>query len=284
MNPAMPEKLPDPVDFDVDAGDARISGERSGSGRPIVLLHGLTATRRYVTMGSRLLERRGFDVIAYDARGHGLSGRAATPTAYEYTDLIGDLTAVLDHLGLERAVLAGSSMGAHTAMAFALEHPDRVSALVQLTPAYPGVPYEDPEGLAAWDALADGLEQDGVEGFMRAYAPQIRGRFAESIERLTRQRLERHGDPAGLAAPVRTVPRSAAFHGLEVLESLEVPTLMIGSQDEADPGHPLAVAQEYKARIPVSELVVEEPGKPPIAWRGAHLSRAIAGFLERHPS
>lgn len=280
MTSSIPEKLPNPANFEVDVDGVRLSGERSGAGRPVVLLHGLTATRRYVTMGSRLLERRGFELIAYDARGHGLSGRAQDRGAYEYSDLIGDLVAILETLGVERPILAGSSMGAHTALAFALDNPDRVAGLVQLTPAYPGAPYEDPAGLATWDALAAGLESDGVEGFMRAYAPQIRGRFAESIDRLTRQRLERHADPAALADPVRVVPRSTAFDGIARLDSLPVPTLIIGSRDEADPGHPLAVAEEYARRIPNSALVVEDPGKPPIAWRGAHLSRAIASFAE----
>ena len=46
---------------------------RAGEGMPVVLLHGLTATHRYVVMGSETLERAGHDVVAYDARGHGAS-------------------------------------------------------------------------------------------------------------------------------------------------------------------------------------------------------------------
>ena len=97
-----------------------LSAEEAGAGPPVVLLHGLTATRRYVVMGSRSLERSGHRVISYDARGHGRSSPAGAPGAYQYRDLVGDLEAVLDHLGLERAVLAGASMGAHTALAFTL--------------------------------------------------------------------------------------------------------------------------------------------------------------------
>jgi pimeloyl-ACP methyl ester carboxylesterase len=65
------------------------------------------------------------------------------------------------------------------------------------------------------------------------------------------------------------------------LEHLDVPTLVVGSRDEADRLHPLSVAQEYAARIPGAELVVEDEGESPLAWRGAQLSRAIARFLER---
>src|SRR5687768_2444789 len=84
----------------------------AGSGNPVVLLHGLTATRRYVLQGSRLLEREGFRVVSYDARAHGESDPG---DGYEYSDLADDLLAVLDSQGIERAVLIGHSMGAATA-------------------------------------------------------------------------------------------------------------------------------------------------------------------------
>jgi pimeloyl-ACP methyl ester carboxylesterase len=80
--------------------------DTGGDGIPVVLLHGLTATRRYVVMGSSALERGGHRVVAYDARGHGTSEPAPDPGAYEYTDLASDLAGVLDDAGIERAVLA----------------------------------------------------------------------------------------------------------------------------------------------------------------------------------
>src|ERR1700741_38692 len=106
----------------------RLFQERSGEGPahpPVVLLHGLTATHRYVVMGSKSLQRAGYDVLAYDARGHGASDPAPSPEAYEYRDLADDLLSVMDEAGMERALLAGASMGAHTALRVALEHPER---------------------------------------------------------------------------------------------------------------------------------------------------------------
>ena len=67
--------------------------EEAGEGIPVVLLHGLTATHRYVVMGSKALERSGHRVIAYDARGHGRSDPAPAPDAYRYEDLVADLRA-----------------------------------------------------------------------------------------------------------------------------------------------------------------------------------------------
>ena len=76
------------------------------------------------------------------------------------------------------------------------------------------------------------------------------------------------------------MPRSEAFAGLERLEQLDMPVLVVATRDEADPGHPLATAEEYVRRLPHGELVVEAPGDTPLAWQGARLSRAIGDFLD----
>jgi pimeloyl-ACP methyl ester carboxylesterase len=263
--------------FALNSGPTTLRGEQSGDGAPVVMLHGLTATRRYVVMGSRYLPSHGRRIVPYDARGHGESDGAAEPDAYEYSDLAGDLEVVLDGLGIERAALAGASMGAHTAVAFALARPERVSRLVLITPAYDGRIRE--EELGAWDALADGLERDGIEGFLEAWKPPADERWRETATLVARQRLGRHRDLRAVADALRVVPRSRPFDSLEQLENLEVDTLVIGSHDKADPGHPLAVAEEYARRLPRARLLVEEPGKSPLAWQGAQLSRAIDEFL-----
>jgi pimeloyl-ACP methyl ester carboxylesterase len=265
-------------------GEASSPSSNSGSAVPLVLAHGLTATRRYVVHGSRALERSGYRVVSYDARGHGESSPAPDAKAYDYRAMTGDLEAVLDEAGIERAVLAGSSMGAATTMAFALAKPERVAALVQITPAYVGGAETDPDRLAYYDGLADGLARDGVEGFMRAFGEptSVAPRFRSIVLEAVRQRIARHRHPEAVAMAMHVVPRSSPFDGLEELEWLRVPTLVVASHDEADPDHPYAVAQAYSERIPDAELVSEEPGQSPLAWRGTRLSRAIAGFLEHH--
>src|SRR3954464_12176546 len=87
-----------------------LAGERAGSGVPVILLHGLSATRRYVLMGSRYLARAGTELIAFDARGHGESGPAPDPAAYEYADMVRDLDVVVAAGGTP-VVLVGNSMG-----------------------------------------------------------------------------------------------------------------------------------------------------------------------------
>jgi pimeloyl-ACP methyl ester carboxylesterase len=254
-----------------------LEGERVGSGVPVILLHGLTATRRYVLMGSRHLARAGVEMIAFDARGHGSSGPAPDRRAYEYSDMVGDLDSVVATTG-SPVVLAGNSMGAATAAAYALQHPERVAALVQITPGFAGEMKSDAD-LSEWDRLADGLANGGVDGFMEAYEPPEEPRFRETALTFTRQRLERHEHPEAVADALRVVPRSIAFDGLHALGVLEIPALVVGSRDESDPGHPLALAEAYADALPDARLLVEEPGQSPLAWQGAQLSRAVEGFL-----
>jgi pimeloyl-ACP methyl ester carboxylesterase len=243
---------------------------------PIVLLHGLTATRRYVVHGSNSLARAGHRVVAYDARGHGESDPAQP---YDYAALADDLGTVLADHQIERAVLAGASMGAHTAIRFALDHPDRVAGLVLITPAW--LP-DEPRDLERWDALARGLREGGVEGFVAAYGdPQVPEEWKETVFRVLRQRLSRHDHPEAVADALEQVPRSEPFGGLDDLRAIAAPTTVVASRDEADPGHPLHVGEAYAQAIPGAELVVEEPGSSPIAWQGGQLSRVIADLAAR---
>jgi len=259
------------------SADVRLAGEEAGEGIPVVLLHGLTATRRYVVMGSRALERSGHRVIAYDARGHGRSSPAPTPGAYAYEDLSDDLTAVLDARGVGRAVLVGASMGAHTAIRHVLDAPDRVAGLVLVTPSFDPREPADADQLARWDALSAGLRRGGVDGFVAAYGvPDVPERWRETMRRVLRQRLAAHEHPEAVADALRAVPRSRPFEALEALKNVSVPTAVVASRDEADPDHPLAVGRAYAAHIAGARLVTEASGDSPLAWQGARLSKLIA--------
>ena len=266
----------------IQSGKVGLACSDDGTGTPVVLLHGLTATRRYVVMGSRALERSGHRVIAYDARGHGQSSPAPDRLGYSYVDLVGDLEAVLDSAGLPSAVLAGASMGAHTILRFALVRPERVRGLVVITPGYDPETADDPARLARWDALADGLERGGVEGFVEAYGtPEVPVEWRDTVLKVIRQRLALHEHPGAVADALRVVPRSRPFESLEELGSISVPVAVVASGDEADPGHPVALGEAYAAALPGAELVRDEPGRSPVAWQGSQLSRVIGEVASR---
>src|ERR1700747_2471435 len=178
----------------ISSDGPQLEVDEAGDGIPVVLLHGLTATRRYVVMGSRALERSGHRVVAYDARGHGRSSTAPARDAYRYEDLGRDLVAVLDDREIERAVLAGASMGAHTILWLALQAPERVGGLGVITPGDDPETQEEPAG----------LEQGGVEGFIEAYGePDVPEQWRETVLRVIRQRLAQHEHPQAVADALR---------------------------------------------------------------------------------
>jgi pimeloyl-ACP methyl ester carboxylesterase len=263
------------------AGHA-LAVEALGEGPAVVLAHGITASRRYVVHGSKQIARGGSTSVAFDARGHGDSDPAPPGGGYSYAEMVADLGAVLDAAAGEgRVVLAGHSMGAHTVTAFALARPERVAGVVVIGPAYPGVPASD-EVLARWDELADGLEDGGADGFLAAYERQgLHPEWRDTLLRITRERLLTHRHPEAVAQAMREVPRDVPFESLDELEFLDLPALVVASNDEADPGHPRSVAEAYAARLPNATLVGEGEGESPLAWQGGKLSREIARFRER---
>jgi pimeloyl-ACP methyl ester carboxylesterase len=260
-----------------------LSGETLGEGPPVVLAHGITATRRQVLHGSLALPRQGFRVISYDARGHGESDPAPEGSGYGYPELVGDLDSVVSETtAQEPFVLVGHSMGAHTVVAYALEHPERVAGLVVIGPVYGGM--LDREGvervLARWDALADGLERGGVEGFLDALDRQgLDPDYSDTILRFTRERMQAHRHPEAVARALREVPRSQPFETMDELEFLDLPALVVASHDAVDPEHPYAVAEAYAERLPRARLISEKEGESPLAWQGGRLSREIAASI-----
>lgn len=113
----------------VENGGVRIAFEVTGDGTPLVLGHSFLCDR---SMWQNQVPRLATThrVINVDFRGHGASGRVSAPcTLY---DLVADVEAVLDALGLKRAVWAGLSVGGMVALRAALTSPDRVGGLILL--------------------------------------------------------------------------------------------------------------------------------------------------------
>jgi pimeloyl-ACP methyl ester carboxylesterase len=256
-----------------------IHGETAGEGTPVVLCHGITASRRYVHHGSRALERAGHRVVTYDARGHGESDPAPPEEGYGYPWLLADLERVVAaEVGESPFLLAGHSMGAHTAVAYALRHPERLAGLVVIGPVYLGE--ISPASLEYWDGLAAALEDGGVDGFIEYIGAEqaIDPAWRDSVLGFTRARMLLHRHPQALVDALREVPRSRPFESLDRLEGLDIPALVVASHDAADPGHPYAAAAAYAQRLPRARLISEREGESPLAWQGGRLSREIAAF------
>lgn len=125
----------------------RTAYETSGSGFPLLLLHGFPRTRRTWEQITPALSER-FTVVAPDRRGYGDSERIADPAAYGLAAMAEDAVAVMDHLGHERFIVVGHDKGAPTARRVAADLPERVAGMVQIDSGPQGVGAErrDPSG------------------------------------------------------------------------------------------------------------------------------------------
>lgn len=125
--------------------------DTGGEGAPVVLIHPGIADS---TIWDRLLPLLSdYRVVRFDRRGFGQS----QPATEDYT-AVGDLVALLDHLGVERAHLVGNSMGGDTSLALAVTEPDRVASLTLLCPGIGGYPWPEddyPDLIAAWMAAKE---------------------------------------------------------------------------------------------------------------------------------
>src|SRR5215216_6444427 len=140
--------------------------EDHGTGMPLVLLHGFTGSAASWTPVRYDLARF-HRVIAIDIIGHGASAAPEDPSHYTFEQALLDLAEITAQLGIARAAWLGYSMGGRLALGMALDHPDRVSALI-LESATAGVQHEK-ERLQRAEAdqeLARRIEEVGIEMFV----------------------------------------------------------------------------------------------------------------------
>jgi 3-oxoadipate enol-lactonase len=150
-------KLAGAVTAVLERPGARLVYEVSGAGPAVVLIHGFGLDMRTWDAQAGPLAAR-FRVVRYDCRGFGASGPLDPAVPYTHA---GDLVALLDHLDIGQAVLAGLSFGGRVALQAALAAPDRVRGLALLDTVLDGVPW-DPESARALDEVARRVQAGGV--------------------------------------------------------------------------------------------------------------------------
>ena len=218
-----------------------------GNGRPIALAHSLGMAGVIFDPMRPLLEDRG-RVVTWDARGNGDSQKPATGWTIE--DLATDLRGLLDHLGFDRAVVGGLSMGGCTAIAYAIAHPGKLEGLVLMdTTAGYG---EEKQG--AWEQRAKKAETEGMEPVVPFNQPRwFSSRFLESSpERVDAvSRILLRNDSSSYAAACRALGR---FDARERLHEIRCPTLIVVGAE--DPATPVSMSEHLHQNIPNSELHV----------------------------
>ena len=219
-----------------------------GTGHPLILLHGLLwSARMFVRLRRMLPEHR---VVLLDMRGHGMSDRPSDPDAYTWSAFASDVTACMDHLGLDRAVVGGLSLGANVTLAAAVEHPQRCAGIVVEMPV---LWRAERFAKRVFGGLA-GVLDAGRVGLRASSAVLRRLPVPRSVPELAAVRDVMSLDPASGVAIIRgLISEGVPVREPWVLEGLEMPALVIGHR--RDPLHVLDDAHDLADRLPDARFV-----------------------------
>ena len=267
-----------------DPGEVELHVEAVGTGPPVVLAHGFGGSARNFRPQVRALRNR-YRMVLYDARGHARSAAPMDPALYTAEQLVMDVGRVLDREHVAQAVVGGLSMGAGTALGFALARPERVRALV-LAAFPPGAQEgrEDDLRQLEWArGFADAIETKGLEVAGAEFAWGPRSGFDAATARLVRQGMLEQ-PPQALAHLLRQVlaEQHSAAQLAPQLRELRVPALiLVGAQDRLSLGPSEVLARSLRG----ARLVVI-PGAGHIVNLAAprEFNAALGEFLDALPS
>lgn len=264
----------------LDTGDGRLAYRDAGTGDPVILLHGGFLDHRMWDEQIPVLGSR-YRVVAPDARGHGASANVSRP--FRYAD---DLAALLLHLGIGPAVIAGLSMGAGIAVDTALEYPHLVRALVVSGAGTSEPEFTDPWTVKVLSDLASSIAAGDAGSLIAAFALFAAGPcrtlddldpgVVRRIREMARRTVAKHtaGEPDWLL-PVRETWTRAA--------RINVPVLAInGGLDAAD--H-IAMAERLARTVADGNVTtIEGTAHYPNMERSGAFNQALTGFLATLPA
>jgi 3-oxoadipate enol-lactonase len=218
-------------------------------------------------------ELEDYRVLTYDKRGHGLSSVPQGP--YSIADLAGDLLEVVDLLGVDRFTLVGVSVGGLLAQRFALDHPERLAALVLCDTA------PQTGDAATWNGRIEAVRAGGMEAVADVVLALW---FPDSV------RADREAEIEGwrnllLRSPVEGYAATcAALRDTDLtgeVAGIAVPTLVVvGAEDRSTP---VAVVRSTAERIPGARFeIIEAAGHLPCVDQPHVLARLIRSHVEEH--
>src|SRR5215470_18328093 len=253
---------------------ARLNGieidyEDGGHGPVVLMGHGYSATGRMWAPQRQAVEPH-YRLISWDMRGHGRTESPADPARYSEALTVADMRALLKHLGVERAVIGGLSLGGYMSLAFHRTHPGMVRALV-ICDSGPG--YRNAEAREGWNQRAreraDELERRGLDA--------LGGRSREM-----REAMGEHQSAQGLAHAARGMLAQDGPRVIDGLAGIQVPTLVIvGDQDK-----PFLAPCEYMAKkIPGARFeVIAGAGHSSNLDQPEAFNRVLREFLNGLPA
>jgi pimeloyl-ACP methyl ester carboxylesterase len=243
-----------------------------GSGPAIVLIHGVLLSKATWDAQAAVLAR-GARVIRFDLRGHGLS--SAPPGPYLMETLAGDVAAVLDSLDIERAVIAGHSLGGYVTFAFYRLFAERCLGLGLVSTRAAA---DDKAAALARYELAERVEREGVgparEAFAgRSFAAPTYATHPELVARL--ETIMNGTDPSGAAATFRGM--AARVSAEDLFAEIDIPVRIVAGT--ADAVIPFSFSEAMAAGIPGAELDVLSCGHVPLYEEPEALTASLEKLL-----
>ncbi len=254
-----------------DSGGVKIHYLVDGQGEPVLLIHGFTLNgqRQWGAPGILQALAKEYRVIALDNRGHGHSGKPHDPKQYG-TEMVEDAVRLLDHLKIDKAHVAGYSMGATIALKLLVTHPERLRSVT--LGGSGGIRAGGPP--RRFEPLAESLEQGkGFGPLIEALTPAGKPRpTPEKIEEINRW-LTAGNDLKALAAVLRGMENLAVAD--EPLKANRVPTLaLIGALDPLKKG-----VDDLKGRLANLRVVVIDDADHMNAFARPEFITELQGFL-----
>ncbi|HPO12138.1 MAG TPA: alpha/beta hydrolase [Candidatus Hydrogenedentes bacterium] len=252
----------------------RIHYYEQGRGEPVILVHGfaVNADLNWRWVGVSRALARDYRVIAFDNRGHGLSGKPHDPDQYGM-EMVEDVVRLMDHLKIPRAHVAGYSLGGYITLKLMMMHPDRI---ISAAPCAAGWERGDGENMRRIGEMADRLERgEGFKPILRALDPK-EDPFAD-LRMLTVDACLRYmNDTKAMAAAVRSIS------ALEVkeweLRANRIPALtIVGSEDPLKKG-----ADALSVTMTNHRIVVLKGANHHSAIKRPRFARELKKFLDQH--
>ncbi len=285
--------------FDVAVPGGALTVARAGSppqpgGTVVLVLHGMTACHMaYRTVARELCRTPGISLLAPDLRGRGRS--AHLPEPYGFTVHVADLIAVLDHVGADRAIVVGHSMGCDFAARFAADHPERTAAVVLLDGGLPILaeavgPDDEEEGEPS--GLLHRLESkfatvDEYVAYWRNH-PSLKGHWDEDVDAYVRCDYVEDEDGVRCVANLTAVLTDIAnltFDGVSrgSVTRVRAPVRLMRAERglfDDDPVIPLPELEEFLGHNPhISVEMVPDVNHYTMLMGGGHGPRRVAATL-----
>lgn len=247
----------------VPSDGLQLAVEDYGTGPAIVYAHGLTGSRHWSRRELAPLADS-YRTVIYDQRGHGDSSPVTDPQLYAPHRMAADLSAVLDALNLPQAIVGGESMGCATTLLYALAHPERISALFLVLPAFADEPNPGREAMKTWGRSVAHL---GIDRFARKNQESEIQAGCDAESAAAWADILRCHQTESLATALQTVADWVILPDLSPLARLNIPVQLLAAPNNTL--HPLALAERMAAALPNARLHVlaspdETLANPPI--------------------